>query len=150
MALEPQGSGGVADAGTWQKVGAVSTLKIVSGTQTVNAVRMTVQELTYGVVFSFTVPRTVYDELGWQALAGEYAAKVQAVGSFVGTQGIVYVPDVNGSQALIDTLIVTVGTDDGLVSVDVQIPLETADSPAASAKYVDAYNAAIANLAVLS
>lgn len=150
MSLEPIGAGAVADSGTWEKIGAVSTLKIVSGTQTIDAVRMTVRELTYGVTFSFTVARKVYDELGWQALAGEYAAKVEAVGSFAGTQGITYIQDVNGSQELVDELIVTVGTDDGLVSVDVEIPLATADSAASAAKYVNAYNAAVANLATLT
>lgn len=150
MTLVLQGAGTPADAGTWEKIGAVSTLKLVTGTSTINAVRMTVRDLLYGVVFSFTVSQKTYDEAGWKALAGEYAAKVQAVGSFVGTQAITYIQDVNAAQELVDMLIVTVGTDDGLVSLDEEIPLATADSPASAAKYVDAYNAAIADLATLS
>lgn len=150
MTLVLQGAGTPADAGTWRKIGAISILKYISGDTTIDAVRMKVQDLVYGVVFSFTVARTVYDELGWQALAGEYAAKVQAIGSFVGTQGIQYVPDTNGSGQIVDNLIVTVGTEDGFVSIDVEVPLATSDTPAQAAKYVDAYNAGIANLVTLS
>lgn len=150
MTLVLQGQGTPADAGTWRKIGAVSSLKYISGDTTIDAVRMKVQDLIYGVVFSFTVARSVYDEAGWQALAGEYAAKVQAIGSFVGTQGIQYVPETSPSGQITDNLIVTVGTDDWFVLIDVEIPLATSDTPAVSAKYVDAYNAGIADLAVLS
>lgn len=150
MTLVLQGGGIVDAAGDYEKIGAVSTLKIVSGTQTIDAVRMTVRENTYGVVFSFTVARSVYDELGWQTLAGEYASIIVAIGSYVGTQGIQYIQDVNGSQELVDMLIVTVGTDDGLVAVDVELPLATANNSANSAIMIAAYNAAIANLATLT
>jgi hypothetical protein len=149
MSLEPVGAGTFADTGTYSKIGAVSTLKIVSGTQTIDAVRMTVIEHTYGVVFSFTVSKLIYDELGWQAVAALYAAKVESVGSFVGTQGIEYLPQVTPGKELTDALIVTVGTPDGLVAIDVEIPLATADSAASAALYVDAYNTAIAGLVTL-
>lgn len=149
MPLDNSIGGAGAAPGSYQKVGAVSTLKIVSGTQTVDAVRMTVQETMFGVLFSFTVTKAIYDALGWQTLASEYAAVVQSLGEFEGTQGIVYVPDVNAAQQIIDTLIVTVGTPDGLVSIDVQIPLSTTNVSANYDKVVNAYNAAIANLATI-
>ena len=111
---------------------------------------MTVQDLVYGVVFSFTVPKSVYDALGWETTAGEYASTVQQIGAYVGTQGIVYVPDTNGANELIDTLIVTVGTDDGLVSVDVQVPLSNALVTSYLGQIQTAYETAMANLASLS
>lgn len=149
MALPPPGGSAPPTPGTYEKVGAVSTLKLVTGTKTVDAVRMTVREKTYGVVFSFTVPKTVYDNLGWQQLASEYAAVVQNYGQFVGTQGILYVQDTNGANELMDRLIVTVGTDDGMVAIDVEVPLDPAQETTGFNKVVAAYDAAIANLVPL-
>lgn len=149
MALPPPGGSAPPTPGTYEKVGAVSTLKLVSGTKTIDAVRMTVREKTYGVVFSFTVAKTLYDNLGWQELASEYAGVVQNYGQFVGTQGIIYVQDTNGANELVDMLIVTVGTDDGLVSIDVEVPLTPASENAGFNKVSAAYDAAMANLVAL-
>lgn len=150
MPLDNSIDGAGAAPGTYNKIGAVSTLKLVSGNTSINAVRMTVQETMFGVVFSFTVAQSIYEALGWQALASEYAAVVQSYGEYEGTIGLQYVPDVNGSQQIIDTLIVTVGTTDGLVSVDVQVPLTTTNVATNFDKVVNAYTAATANLVVLT
>lgn len=149
MTLVLQGAGTPADAGTWEKVGVAQTIKIVTPALTVNAVRLTVRELLYSVVFSFTVSQTVYNELGWQALAGEYAAIVQSLGSYEGTQGLQYVEDVNGSNQLEDYIIVTVGDPDLVATVDVKLPLATANNAANSAKMIAAYTAVVANLAAI-
>lgn len=150
MSLEPVGAGTFADPGTYSKVGAVSTLKIVSGTQTIDAVRMTVVEHTYGVVFSFTVSKLTYDELGWQSVAALYASKVQAIGSYVGTTGMEYFPMSTPGKELVDALIVTLGTPDGLVAIDVEVPLATSDTPAGVALYENAYTTAMAGLTALA
>ena len=149
MTLVLQGAGTSADAGTWEKVGVAQTIKIVTPTLTVNAVRLTVRELQYQVVFSFTVSQSVYDELGWQTLSGEYASIVQTLGSYEGTQGLQYVEDVNGSNQLEDYIIVTVGDPDLVATVDVKLPLATANNSANSAKMIAAYQAVIANLAAI-
>lgn len=149
LKVDSGGSTG-APVGSYSKVGAVSALKIVSGNLTIDAVRLTVRDDIYGVIFSFTVPRAEYDALGWTTVAGEYAATVQNYGAYVGTTGISYAPDSNGSGELIDTLIVTVGTDDGLVSIDVQVPLTSSLDSSAMGKIQAAYEAAIANLVTLS
>lgn len=149
MTLVLQGQGTSADAGTWEKVGVAQTIKIVTPTLTVNAVRMTVRELTYNIVFSFTVSQKVYNELGWQTLASEYANIVQTLGAYEGTQGLQYVEDVNASNQLEDYIIVTVGDDDLAATVDVKVPLATAANAANSGKILAAYNAVIANLAAI-
>lgn len=149
MTLVLQGAGTSADAGTWEKVGVAQTIKIVTPTLTVNAVRLTVRELQYAVVFSFTVSQSVYNELGWQTLASEYASIVQTLGSYEGTQGLQYVEDVNGSNQLEDFIIVTVGDPDLVATVDVKLPLATATNAANSAKMIAAYTAVIANLAAV-
>lgn len=146
MPLDNFIGGAGAAPGSYHKVGAVSTLKLVSGSTTVDAVRLTVQEDMFGVVFSFTVPRTLYDGLGWDATASAYTAIVQQYGEYEGTVGVIYVPDTNGSGNLIDTLIVTVGTPDGLVAVDVQVPLSPTNLNTNFNKVVAAYTAAIAGL----
>ena len=150
MPLDNAIGGAGAAPGSYVKVGEVSTLKIITGDLTIAAVRMTVRETMFGVTFRFTVAKSVYDALGWQALASEYAAVVQSLGAFEGTTGIIYAPDSNGSGELIDTLIVTVGTPDGLVAIDVQVPLTTTNVATNYDKVVNAYTTAIANLAALT
>lgn len=151
MVLRPGNEGGnTAAPGSYSKVGAVSTLKQISGSQTVDAVRMTVRDNVYGVVFSFTVPKSQYDSLGWETIAGQYASTVQNYGALDGTQAIQYVQDTNAANELIDTLIVTVGTDDGLVSIDVQVPLTNALDSSYSGVIEAAYQAGVANLVTLS
>lgn len=149
LKVDSGGSTG-ATPGSYSRVGAVSALKILSGNITVDAVRLTVKDNIYGVIFSFTVPRKEYDALKWTTVAGEYAATVQNYGAYEGTTGISYAPDSNGSGELIDTLIVTVGTDDGLVSIDVQVPLTSSLDSSAMGKIQATYEAAIANLVALS
>lgn len=150
MPLDNAIDGAGAAPGSYHKVGAVSTMKLISGSKTIDAVRMTVRETVYGVVFSFTVAKSTYDALGWETLASEYAAVVQSLGAFEGTTGIQYVQDTNGSNELQDMLIVTVGTDDGLVAIDVEVPLTTANVNTNYNKVVNAYQTAIANLVPLT
>lgn len=149
MPLDNSIDGAGAAPGSYNRVGSVSTLKLVSGNTSVNAVRMTVQETMFGVVFSFTVSQKIYDAEGWQALASQYAAIVQQYGEYEGTIGVQYVPDVNGAQQIIDTLIVTVGTPDGLVSIDVQVPLSETNLSTNYNSVVNAYTTATANLVAI-
>lgn len=143
MPLDNFIGGAGAAPGSYYPVGKISTLKQVSGATTVDAVRLTVQETMFGVVFSFTVPRTVYDAQGWDTTASQYTAIVQQYGEYEGTIGLNYFPDVNGSGNLVDTLIVTVGTPDGLVQVDVEVPISPTNLNANFNKVVAAYTAAI-------
>lgn len=146
MPLDNFIDGAGAAPGSYSPVGKVSTLKVVSGNTTVDAVRLTVQESMFGVVFSFTVTRLVYDAEGWDAVASSYTAIVQQYGEYAGTTGVIYVPDVNGSGNLVDTLIVTVGTPDGLIGVDVQVPLSPTNLNANFNRVVAAYTAAVAGV----
>ena len=133
MALLPDTSGGAGPAGSWKYNGAISTIQLTTGSDVVDAVTLSVTETTYNVPFKFTVSAAVYKAEGWKALASDYAGVVELVATYDGVQAIVYAQDTNAANQLIDTLIVTVGTDDGLTAIDVQVHLIVPFSQASTA-----------------
>jgi len=134
------GGGGGVNVGTYQYLGAVSTIQVVAGSQTLDAVTLTVKDLKFGVVYSFTVPRPVYDGEGWQALAEQYELVVQEWAQLPGTIGMQYVPDTNPSGLLGDYMIVTVGTPDRLNAIDVELELTPSSGDAGVTKINSAWD----------
>lgn len=137
MALEPVGGGGGAAAGTYTVLYQRPDILVVGVNNVQDAVTVTVQENTYGIVFSFTRSRSSWEGGAVQAAASFYAGGIQALAGYQHVLGIAYTQDTNASGNLIDQLIITVGTDDGTQAVDLVWPLETIDQPGVYAK-VDA------------
>ena len=130
----------------WTYQGAVSTIQ-VNGPDVVDAVTLNVTESAYNIPFRFTVTRKVYDAEGWKALASDYAGVIELVATYDGVFAIVYAQDTNAANDLVDTLIVTVGTDDGLNAIDVQVPLIVPFPESATAKINAAWQQIQSNLA---
>lgn len=131
--------GGGAAAGTFKVLGQHETPLIQGANTVVNGMQLTVQELTYGVVFSFTIPLAEWAADGTQYWAELYAGWVQAMGADDDVVGMYYAQDVNASGNLVDTMFVTVGTADGLNTATVPIPLSQLNTPASFGKVHAAY-----------
>lgn len=101
---------------------------------------ITVNDSLYGVIFSFTITRADWLGTGTQLAAQQYATWVQAIGALPSVVGLAYAQDVNSAGLLVDTLIVTVGTPDGLQTAIATVPLATSNSPAAFATIAAAYS----------
>jgi len=143
MALAPVGGGGgVAEQGSFTVLGQNPTILVQGASQVVDAMTITVQDSTYGITFSFTIPRTEWAGEGTQAAATLYASWVQYIAARPGTVAVAYAAEVNAAGLLYDALIVTVGTPDGLNTANVTVPLAQANSTAT----FDALNAAEATL----
>ena len=140
MPLVLTGGGGGVNPGTYKYLGAVSTIQVLSGNQTIDAVTLTVEDILFGVRYSFTIPRTEYDDEGWKALVPQYELVVQQWAQNEGTIGMQYVPDTNPSGLLGDYMIVTVGTPDGLNAIDVELELTPSNGDAGFAKISAAWN----------
>lgn len=123
MTVEIDGGGNAAAPGSFKVVGQRPTILIQGGSQVVDAMTIDVQELTYGIFFSFTIPRTQWAGDGTQAEADAYTAVVQSIAAYAPVIAVNYAQDVNAAGALIDTLIVTVATPDGLNTANVTVPL---------------------------
>jgi hypothetical protein len=101
--------------------------------------QITVQELVYDVVFSFTIPLVEWQADGTKYWAELYAGWVQAMGADDDVVGMYYAQDVNASGNLVDTMFVVVGTADGLNTTTVSIALSQLGGTAAFGKVHAAY-----------
>lgn len=111
-----------------------------SATDVVDAVTITVEEKTYGVVFSFTISKREWQGMGTQGEAALYASWVQEIGSRPEVIGMGYSQDVNASGNLRDVIVITVGTPDGLHEAEVSWPLATLNSGGAFQAIADTYS----------
>jgi hypothetical protein len=136
---EGASGGGGAAQGTFKVLGQHETPLIQGANTVVNGMQITVQELVYSVVFSFTIPLTEWQADGTKYWAELYAGWVQAMGADDDVVGMYYAQDVNASGNLIDTMFVTVGTADGLNTATVQIALANLGAPASFGKVHAAY-----------
>lgn len=127
MPAEPQGPGGaVAPPGSFTILAVQSDIESYGAGQTRDAVIVTVQDNIYGIIFSFTMPRSgnsSWDEEGPATAGGEYAAYVQAIAGMQQVVGVGYAQEPNPGGLLVDHLIVTVGSPDGAFTVDVDVPI---------------------------
>lgn len=133
MALEPvgRGEGGGAAAGSFDVLGQRPDVLVRSSTDVIDAMTITVEENLYGIVFSFTIPRSEWKGMGTQGEASLYASWVQAIGAMDEVVGMAYSQDVTASGLLRDVLVITVGTPDGQHEADVTWPLRTLNTGAA-------------------
>lgn len=130
MALQPaEGGGGV--AGAYRILYQRPDILITGVNQVQDAVTVTAQETTYGVVFSFTRSRQSWEGGAVQAAASFYAGQIGAMAQHPHVVGMAYTQDTNPTGALVDQIQVTVGTDDGNNEASFTWPLETIGGSAA-------------------
>ena len=134
MALEKLDGGGGAAAGTYKVLLQKPDILTQGVNNVVDAVTVTVQELEYGIVFSFTRSRSSWEGGAVQAAASFFAGNIQALAAYRHVLGIGYTQDTSVSGNLIDQLVITVGTDDGDQEASFTWPLEQVDSQAVYAK----------------
>jgi hypothetical protein len=145
VALQPVG-GGDGQSGTYRILSQRPDILIQGVNNVVNAITVTAEEPTYGIVFSFTRSRTSWEGGAVQAAASFFASNLKALAEYRHVQGIQYTQDTNASGALIDQIIVTVGTDDGEQEATFVWPLENVDQQAMYAR-VDAVFAQVMEVA---
>lgn len=146
MALTPDPSGEGAPPNSFQVLGQYPDLLIQSATRVVNAQTIIARELIYGVTFQFTIPMTEYMGEGPQAAAGLRAGWIEAMAQHTHVTGLTYTQDVNSSGALVDQMIVTVGTSDLANTAELTYPLEQLNTPAAFQAVDDLYAKLAASL----
>lgn len=137
--MQPVGGGGGAGGGTYKVLYQKPDILIQGVNNVVDAVTVTVEEQTYGIVFSFTRSRTSWEGGAVQAAASFFAGNIQALAAYQHVQGIAYTQDTNAAGNLIDQLSITVGTDDGTQEVAFVWPLETIDQQAVYAMVDQVY-----------
>jgi hypothetical protein len=140
VALEKlDGGGGGGAPGSFEVIGQRADVLVRSATSVVDAMTITVQENTYGVIFSFTISRQEWQGLGTQGAAALYASWVQEIGGLPEVVGMTYSQDVNASGLLRDVIVISVATPDGRHETDLSWPLSSLNSQGAFAAISAAY-----------
>lgn len=132
--------------GSYRILGQRPDVIVRSATDVIEAMTITVEEKMYGVIFSFTMPRSEWLGVGTQAEGGLLASWVQTIGGHEHVVGLGYTQDVNVSGLLRDEMVITVGTDDGENTAELVWPLRTLNTPAAFAAIDQTYQALIRGL----
>lgn len=94
-----------------------------------NNILVPIEEITatstkYGVTFTFNVTAATFNADGARNLAQEKVAQVDAIAEHDHVVGIRGEQDQGGDGNLYNYLVVTVGTDDGLITTDVRIRMD--------------------------
>lgn len=140
MPIDTGGGAGGAP-GTYTIVSQNSTSLVQGNGNVVDAVTLAATENIYGVWFQVTVSRADWNEAAGIAAAGaggagettaateiigQAAGLIQALGGLAPVTAISYQQNTNAQGLLIDQLLVTVSSPDGLSNIDVVVPLDPA------------------------
>lgn len=139
LVLQNTGGGAEPPPGSYKVVSQQPALLVRSATSVVDAMTITVQDELYGVLFSFTIPLTEWQAEGTHTLAMQYTEWVQEVGALPHVQAMYYVQVPNAAGQLVDSMEITVGTDDLTQTTLVTTPLVLGSSIAATNAVDDAY-----------
>lgn len=139
MALPVEPDGGGAAPGSFTVLNQYPDLLSQSATRVVNAETIVARENIYGVTYQFTIPMTEYMGAGPDASAGLRAGWIQAMAAHQHVVGMSYTQDLNQAGALVDQMIVAVGTPDGENTAELVLPLASLNAPASFQKVDDLY-----------
>ena len=119
--------------GAYRVLGQEPTILVRGANQVVDAVTVTAQDATYGVVFQFTKSKAEWEGQIVTVAAADRASWIQVMAQHEHVIGMAYVQNVTGAGLLQDAMEITVGTDDGAQAVTLTWPLDSLNTPAAFA-----------------
>jgi len=123
MALEPVGGGEVGTS-DYQLVGAISTYRNGPNQTLVPIEEITARSTLYDVEFSFNVTMQTFTSEPTNVLASEMTAYVNEVGAHAHVVGLRGEQDTANDGNVYNYLVITVGTDDGLITTDVRVRMD--------------------------
>jgi len=139
MPLDNNIGGSGAAAGSYTILAQNSAALVQGNGDVIDAVTLQATENTYGVWFQVTVTRAAWNQAAGIAAAGagspgagtaalqlvsEYAALIQALAGLAPVTAMSYQQNTNSQGLLVDQLLVTVSSADGLSNIDVTVPLD--------------------------
>lgn len=133
MVLPAGEGGGPGNEGKFKVLSQRPDIMVRAANDVIDGMTITVRDLVYGVVFSFTMPRKEWLGVGTQAEGGLLASWVQQIGGHAHVVDMGYSQDVTKVGLVRDVMVITVGTDDGEHAADVTWPLRTLNTPEAFA-----------------
>lgn len=143
MLPTPEGAQGPDDA--YVLNGVVSTFRVNQNNTTTDLIEITATSAKYGVQFTWDLLKSTFDGEGAANAAAAKTTEVNYIAGRDHTYAVRSVADQDKSGTLYNYLVVTVGTDDGSITADVQVRMDQLQLPSSFA----ALDAAWANLKAL-
>ena len=128
MALEPTG-GGIATT-AYELVGAVSTFRNGPNNTLLPIEEITARSTLYDVTVIFDITQATFMGEGAQIAAADKIGEVNAIGGHDHVVALRAEQDVANDGNLYNYLVITVGTDDGLITTDIRARMDSLSSPA--------------------
>jgi hypothetical protein len=118
-----QGSGGTADD-QFELVGVVQTFRVNANNTTTDLVEITARSVKFDVQYTWDILKSTFDAEGAANAAAEKTTEVNYIAERDHTYAVRSEPDQDKSGVLYNYLVVTVGTDDGTSTVDVNVRMD--------------------------
>lgn len=132
-------------ADEYQLVGSLPTFRVNNNNTTTAIVQITARSKKYDVQFTWNVLKSTFDNDGAPPLVALKTAEVNQIAGHEHVYSVRGEEDVAPDGGLYNYLVVTVGTDDGEITTDVRIRMDSIGTPGAFA----AVDKAWANLVAL-
>ena len=126
MALQPVGGGGGSSSGgsLYDPVASVRTFRVLPNNETQPIQAVTARSKLYGVVFSFFIDGTTWDSDGGPPFINDMTGYVDDVCGMDHVVGFRTEQDLGPDQLLYNYAVITVGTDDGLLTDEARVRMD--------------------------
>lgn len=122
--------GGSYEPTEYTLIGAVPTFRVNQNNTTTAIVELTAYSPLYGVQYTWDVLKTTFDVDGAKNLAEQKTKEVNAVAAADHVQALRSEKEQDKSGLLYNYLVITVGTDDQAITLDVTRRMDQLDNPA--------------------
>lgn len=124
MALQPVSGGADASSHPYTPIATQRTFRVNNDGTFTPIVNITAASVLYGVQFTFTLLASTFDDDGGPPLAAERTAWVDEICAHDHVQDFWSETDQGPSQVLYNYGVITVGTDDGAITTQVQVRMD--------------------------
>ena len=126
MALQPVGGGGGPSEGgnLYDPIASVRTFRVLPNNETQPIQAVTVRSKQYGVVFSFFIDGTTWDTDGGPPFINDMTGYVDDVCGMDHVIGFRSEQDLGPDQLLYNYAVITVGTEDGLITDEARVRMD--------------------------
>jgi hypothetical protein len=127
MALQPVDGGSPGDQGglgSYSLIASARTFRVLPDNSTQPIQQVTAQSNKYGVTFTFFVSATTWDTDGGPPFIADMTGYVDDVCGMAHVVGFRTEQDIGPDQLLANYAVITVGTDDGLVTDEARVRMD--------------------------
>lgn len=122
--VDPGGGGGASGSEGYQLIASTRTFRVLSDNSTQPIQQVTAQSDKYGVTYTFFISATTWDSDGGPPFIADMTGYVDNVCGLDHVVGFRTEQDLGPDQLLYNYAVITVGTDDGLITDEARVRMD--------------------------